>query len=206
MVMMIIIIIISWDHKSLFMILGFIALLDNYESEGGHGEVVTQHEIRENQCFIDAIYETEPMKIAHKYLAEKGLMPGDRPGFKKALYNLWFKLYRRTKGVRYNAFNRINRKLVFSWNELAVCCNFRHEYIFTTMCNIISLCSSHWEKTIFVVVVVVLGSWTRQPLSMFLSVRHETKEMWLVSIIGYSSTCKKNVAWLTIEAFFHPEG
>lgn len=78
----------------------FIALLDNYESEGGHGEVVTQHEIRENQCFIDAIYETEPMRIAHKYLAEKGLMPGDRPGFKKALYNLWFKLYRRTKGVR----------------------------------------------------------------------------------------------------------
>lgn len=95
------------------MILGFIALLDNYESEGGHGEVVTQHEIRENQCFIDAIYETEPMKIAHKYLAEKGLMPADRPGFKKALYNLWFKLYRRTKGVRYSAFNHTNRKMVF---------------------------------------------------------------------------------------------
>ena len=91
----------------MFMVLGFIALLDNYESEGGHGEVVTQHEIRENQCFIDAIYETEPMRIAHKYLAEKGLMPADRPGFKKALYNLWFKLYRRTKGVRYNAFNII---------------------------------------------------------------------------------------------------
>lgn len=78
----------------------FIALLDNYESEGGQKEVVTQEEVRENQCFIDAIYETEPMKIAHKYLAEKKLMPGDRAQFKWALYNLWFKMYQRTKGVR----------------------------------------------------------------------------------------------------------
>ncbi|XP_068679487.1 uridylate-specific endoribonuclease B-like [Montipora capricornis] len=78
----------------------FIALLDNYESEGGQKEVVTQEEVRENQCFIDAIYETEPMKIAHKYLAEKKLMPSDRAQFKWALYNLWFKMYQRTKGVR----------------------------------------------------------------------------------------------------------
>lgn len=84
----------------LFTFPGFIALLDNYESEGGQGEVVTQHEIRENQCFIDAIYETEPMKIAHKYLADKGLMPRERPQFKRELYNLWFKMYQRTKGVR----------------------------------------------------------------------------------------------------------
>jgi len=78
----------------------FVALLDNYESETGQEEVVTEHEVRENQCFIDAIYETEPMKIAHEYLASKGLMPRERPQFKRELYNLWFKMYRRTKGVR----------------------------------------------------------------------------------------------------------
>ena len=83
-----------------YLILGFVALLDNYESETGQEEVVTEHEVRENQCFIDAIYETEPMKIAHEYLASKGLMPRERPQFKRELYNLWFKMYRRTKGVR----------------------------------------------------------------------------------------------------------
>ena len=86
--------------NNLVFISGFIDLLDNYESETGRGEVVTQHEVRENQCFIDAIYETEPVKIAHEYLASKGLMPRDRPAFKKELYKLWFQCFRRTKGVR----------------------------------------------------------------------------------------------------------
>ena len=75
-------------------------MLDNYESETGQGEVVTQEEVQENQCFIDAIYETEPMKIAHEYLSKHGLMPKERGPFKMALYDMWFKLYRRTKGVR----------------------------------------------------------------------------------------------------------
>jgi len=75
-------------------------LLDNYESETGQEEVVTQHEVRENQVFIDVIMETEPMKIAHEYLANKGLMPRDRALFKRELYSLWFKMYRRTRGVR----------------------------------------------------------------------------------------------------------
>ncbi len=75
-------------------------MLDNYESETGKREVVTQEEVKENQNFIDAIWETEPMQIAHKYLANKGLMPHDRGQFKRALYDLWFKLYRRTRGVR----------------------------------------------------------------------------------------------------------
>ncbi|PFX18344.1 Poly(U)-specific endoribonuclease-B [Stylophora pistillata] len=78
----------------------FIALLDNYESEGGQGEVVTEHEIKENQCFIDAIMETKPMKIAHEFLASKNLMPKDRGQFKRQLYKIWFQLFRRTKGVR----------------------------------------------------------------------------------------------------------
>ena len=48
--------------------------MDNYESETGREEVVTQQEKHENQHFIDSIYETEPMKIAHEYLAGKGLV------------------------------------------------------------------------------------------------------------------------------------
>ena len=75
-------------------------MLDNYKSEGGLGEVVTEEEVKENQEFIDAIMKTEPMKIAHHYLAEKGLVPRDPGHFKRQLYMLWFKLYRRTKGVR----------------------------------------------------------------------------------------------------------
>ena len=83
------------------LVIGFVALLDNYESETGQQEVVTQHEVKENQVFIDVIMETEPMKIAHEYLAKKGLMPHDRAQFKRALYSLWFQMYRRTRGVRW---------------------------------------------------------------------------------------------------------
>ncbi|XP_071964427.1 poly(U)-specific endoribonuclease-like [Antedon mediterranea] len=78
----------------------FIALLDNYESETGIAEVVTEAEVRENQVFIDAIMETKVMKIVHKYLADKKLSPKDVRGFKHQLYDMWFKLYRRTRGDR----------------------------------------------------------------------------------------------------------
>ena len=86
--------------RLVLLVIGFVALLDNYESETGQKEVVTQHEVKENQVFIDVIMETEPMKIAHEYLANKGLMPRDRAQFKRALYSLWFQMYRRTRGVR----------------------------------------------------------------------------------------------------------
>jgi len=75
-------------------------LLDNYTTETGKSEVVTPEEVNENRIFIDQIYETGPMQIAHKYLASKGLVPADRPGFKKRLYSLWFDLYSRTRGVK----------------------------------------------------------------------------------------------------------
>ncbi|XP_031556900.1 poly(U)-specific endoribonuclease-B-like [Actinia tenebrosa] len=78
----------------------FVKLLDNYTSDTGKREVVTQEEINENRIFIDLIYETGPIQIAHKYLASKGLVPADRPSFKKKLYSLWFDLYSRTRGCR----------------------------------------------------------------------------------------------------------
>eukprot|EP00057_Strongylocentrotus_purpuratus_P032820 XP_788965.1 PREDICTED: poly(U)-specific endoribonuclease-A [Strongylocentrotus purpuratus] len=77
----------------------FVALLDNYATETGVAEEVTAQEIKENQMFIDRIMETEVMRYAHKQLSEKGKVPPDVRGFKHSLYDLWFKLYRRTRGM-----------------------------------------------------------------------------------------------------------
>ncbi|XP_071484090.1 poly(U)-specific endoribonuclease-like [Diadema antillarum] len=77
----------------------FMALLDNYSTETGVSEVVTPEEIKENQCFIDAIMETKVMQQAHEVLRERGKVPPDVRGFKHALYDLWFKLYARTRGM-----------------------------------------------------------------------------------------------------------
>lgn len=75
----------------------FISLLDNYKSCTGQAEVVTPEEIKENLTFIDAIMGTTVMKKAHEYLASKGKVAPDERHFKQQLYDLWFKLYRRTK-------------------------------------------------------------------------------------------------------------
>lgn len=40
------------------------------------------------------------MKTAHKYLVSKGKSPGDLGAFKRQLYDLWFKLYRRSRESR----------------------------------------------------------------------------------------------------------
>ena len=40
------------------------------------------------------------MKRAHQYLNSKGKSPREIKDFKQQLYDLWFKLYRRTKGSR----------------------------------------------------------------------------------------------------------
>lgn len=75
----------------------FIALLDNYESETGLEEVVTEKEHDENWAFLDAIMETSVMKIAHNYLVEKGFSPEDPEEFKEQLDDIWFKLYKRSR-------------------------------------------------------------------------------------------------------------
>ena len=40
------------------------------------------------------------MKYAHSYLVSKGKAQRDIRAFKSQLYDLWFKLYRRTRGSR----------------------------------------------------------------------------------------------------------
>lgn len=41
----------------------FINLLDNYEVSTGVSEMVTSEELKENRLFIDAIMETDVMKV-----------------------------------------------------------------------------------------------------------------------------------------------
>lgn len=77
----------------------FIALLDNYKVSAGLPEEVTSEEIQENRSFIDAIMETKVMKRVHEYLASRGKTSHNVGEFKRHLYDIWFKLYRRT---RYN--------------------------------------------------------------------------------------------------------
>ena len=61
---------------------------------------MTWEEKKENRDFIDAIMETDVMKETHSFLVEKGLAPAVVNDFKCKLYNLWFRLIRRTKGDR----------------------------------------------------------------------------------------------------------
>ncbi|XP_014671165.1 PREDICTED: poly(U)-specific endoribonuclease-like [Priapulus caudatus] len=78
----------------------FRLLLNNYTCEAGVSEEVTPAEMHENQLFIDAIMETDVMKEAHRVLVDNEKASEDEEEFKQQLYDLWFKLYRRTKGNR----------------------------------------------------------------------------------------------------------
>ena len=82
-------------------ILAFIALLDNYESSTGVPETVTEQEEKENWNFINLVFETEVMKLAHKFLVYKGKISKDVDEFKKQFYDMWFKLYRRSRSSKY---------------------------------------------------------------------------------------------------------
>lgn len=78
----------------------FIALLDNYESSTGVGETVTEQEMQENWRFVNLVFETKVMKLAHKFLKYKGKAPPDEDKFKQEFYNMWFQLYRRSRNTR----------------------------------------------------------------------------------------------------------
>ncbi|XP_065670131.1 uridylate-specific endoribonuclease B [Hydra vulgaris] len=80
----------------------FIALLDNYESATGVAETVTPQEEKENWTFIDLVFNTKVMDHAYKFLKYKGKADQDLIKFKHDFYNLWFQLYKRSKGSREN--------------------------------------------------------------------------------------------------------
>ncbi|NXH16350.1 ENDUA protein, partial [Bucco capensis] len=78
----------------------FISLLDNYETSTGVAEVVTPEEVAENNRFLDAVLETQVMKLAHEYLLKKKLAKPRLADFKSQLYDIWFQLYARKEGDR----------------------------------------------------------------------------------------------------------
>lgn len=78
----------------------FRALLDNYEAETGNAEVVTQEEFSENVKFINLIMETAVMKEVHQFLVDHDKAPAELDDFKRLLYKIWFKLYRRSRNDR----------------------------------------------------------------------------------------------------------
>ncbi|XP_010218168.1 PREDICTED: poly(U)-specific endoribonuclease-B-like, partial [Tinamus guttatus] len=84
--------------KSIKTFATFISLLDNYETSTGVAEVVTPEEIAENNHFLDAILETEVMKLAHQYLVKKNVAEANLTDFKSQLYDIWFQLYARKEG------------------------------------------------------------------------------------------------------------
>ena len=59
---------------------------------------MTAEEIAENHRFINAICATRVMQHAHKFLVSQRKSPSGESQFKEQLYDLWFKLYRRTRG------------------------------------------------------------------------------------------------------------
>ncbi|XP_028584595.2 poly(U)-specific endoribonuclease-like isoform X2 [Podarcis muralis] len=76
----------------------FISLLDNYETSTGMAELVTAEEIAENNRFLDAVLETDVMKLTHQYLVKKTWTKPDLKDFKSQLYAIWFHLYSRDGG------------------------------------------------------------------------------------------------------------
>jgi len=78
----------------------FMALLDNYESDTGVAEVVTAEEEAENRRFINLVFESKPMQLAYRFLKYKGKATDDEAYFRKKFYNMWFKLYKRSRATR----------------------------------------------------------------------------------------------------------
>ena len=80
----------------------FMALLDNYVSEVGKEETLSNAERAEIKAFLDAILETEIMKFCHEYCHAKkpSEVPASYSDFRQLLGKIWFELYNRTRGGR----------------------------------------------------------------------------------------------------------
>ncbi len=73
----------------------FRQLLDNYETETGVKEVVTDEEESENLDFINEIMKTPVIQKLHHFLVSEDKANKNVDQFKQQLYDLWFKLYKR---------------------------------------------------------------------------------------------------------------
>jgi len=89
----------------------FIKLLDNYESETGTAETVTNEELQENNNFINLIFQTQPVQLAYRFLKYRGKFTDDVNYFKRKFYNIWFKMYKRDR--QSNTFDSCGFEHVF---------------------------------------------------------------------------------------------
>ena len=78
----------------------FTALLDNYSSEIGVAERVTNTERAEVKAFLRAVMQTPCMQFCHQYCQKHGDAPADKAGFSQLLQKIWFDMYRRERGGR----------------------------------------------------------------------------------------------------------
>ncbi|KAJ4712592.1 Poly(U)-specific endoribonuclease-B like [Melia azedarach] len=88
----------SWLSEDIFRrptFARFCSLLDNYNPNAGHKEVVTSEEKQEQAAFIEEISRTAPIIYLHKYLSSKGIVSGSYQDFKRTMTNIWFNLYGR---------------------------------------------------------------------------------------------------------------
>ncbi|XP_054662890.1 uridylate-specific endoribonuclease C-like [Grus americana] len=75
----------------------FLALLDNYEEVTGHDETVTAKEEKEEEAFLDAVFQTRVMATLTSFFLAKGLYPSEE-AFRADLKEMWFGLYSRSSG------------------------------------------------------------------------------------------------------------
>jgi len=78
----------------------FLNLLDNYSSETGCAEEVTDVELQENYKFCSLVYGSTVFQMAIQFLRERGKLPSTEKEFKKQFYEMWFKLYKRDRCTR----------------------------------------------------------------------------------------------------------
>jgi poly(U)-specific endoribonuclease len=75
-------------------------LFDNYELQTGVEEIENNHELREQDQFIDACMETRVMQEAHEFLVSEGKAPADPSKFRDLLIDIWFDFYSRSDSKR----------------------------------------------------------------------------------------------------------
>ncbi|GLU05486.1 hypothetical protein SLE2022_225860 [Rubroshorea leprosula] len=88
----------SWLNEDIFRrptFSRFCSLLDNYNPDVGHKEVISPEERQEQTAFIEEISRTAPIKYLHKYLSLKGIISENYQDFKSMLATVWFDLHNR---------------------------------------------------------------------------------------------------------------
>lgn len=85
----------AWEIPTVKAVL---AIHDNYELDVKTKEVMTSEKRKEESDLLDVFVDTDVMKTAMKFLAEKGYVPDDEYEFKDTLKRIWFSQFKRIDG------------------------------------------------------------------------------------------------------------